>query len=541
MSLTMMLLTILSGVCLLLWGLRTVKRAVLRGYGAQVQAAIALGTKNRLMAFACGFSTTLFLQSSTATALLASSFVGRGLMTVTAGIAVMIGADVGTAIVAQVLSLDMRWVAPLLLSVGIIFHLIYDDGNQRRFLARIIMGLGFMLTGLAVIKGAAVPLSESATLPLILSPLHAEPFLALLVAMVLTYLMHSSLSAILLFAALTGQGLLSIELALMFMLGANLGAGFIPVIAVMRDTPQALQIPLSNLIMRFVMTCLFWAVMPQITDSLQTTEWSAVQMLLTAHIGYNVALALIFMPFIGPLAKLCAKLRPDISNEADLQLKPRYLDKKALSSPSAALSCAMRETLHMAEILETMLDKTYYALATHDENAIEAIKKQDEVLDTLFAATKDYIIRLTREELSDKEADQSMRIMNFATNMEHCGDIIENSLMINAAKMARRQDKFSDEGLKEIKSFHDKVYSNLKLAQSIFLSSDPALARQLLDYKRGLVKAERESIANHMKRLREGLPQTIATSGMHTDVIRDLRRINTYITSIAYGILDENK
>ena len=120
MSITLTLLTILSGVCLLLWGLRTVKRAVLRGYGAQVKSAIGRGTSNRFSVFGSGFVATLFLQSSTATALLASSFVGRGLMTVSAGLAVMIGADVGTAIIAQILSFDMRWLAPLLLSTGII-------------------------------------------------------------------------------------------------------------------------------------------------------------------------------------------------------------------------------------------------------------------------------------------------------------------------------------------------------------------------------------------------------------------------------------
>ena len=536
-----MLLTILSGVCLLLWGLRTVKRAVLRGYGAQVQAIIAAGTKNRIFAFVCGFGTTLFLQSSTATALLASSFVGRGLMKVTGGIAVMIGADVGTSTVAQVLSFDMRWLAPCLLSFGIILHLIFDNGSHKRFVARIIMGIGFMLTALAIIKTAAAPLSTSETLPLILNPLEAEPILALLIAVLLTYVMHSSLSAILLFAALAAHNVLSFELALTFMIGANFGAGIIPLIAVIRDTPQAVQIPLSNLIMRFIMAVIFMACLPLIIAELQATGWGPLQMLMTAHIGFNVAIAILFMPFIGTLARLVEKLSPSLDDDADETVKPRYLDKKALSSPSAALSCATRETLRMSEVLESMLGKIYMAFSRHDEEAIEKIRQQDDIIDNLFAEIKDYIIRLTREELSDKEADQSMRIMNFATNMEYCGDIIESSLMDNAAKMARRKDQFSEEGLKEIKAFHEKVSSNLKLAQSIFLSSDPILAKQLLEEKRGLVIAERESTVNHMKRLREGLPQTMATSGMHTDVIRDLRRINTYITSIAYGILDKSK
>jgi phosphate:Na+ symporter len=520
--------------------LRTVKRAFLRGYGAQIQAAISYGTRNRFTAFGCGFITTLFLQSSTATALLASSFVGRGLMTVSAGLAIMIGADIGTAIIAQILSLDMRWLAPLLLSTGIIFHLIYDDGNQKRFAARIVMGLGFVLTGLAIIRVAAAPLAASETLPLILAPLEAEPILALILAVILTYILHSSLSAILILTTFAASGVLSLELAIVFIIGANLGAGLIPLIAVMRDTPQAFQVPLGNLIMRLTVALITMIAMPYAVEYLDATDWANAQKVLAAHIGFNLLLAFLFMPFIRQIAALCQRLSPSKESEEDLQMRPRYLDKKALSSPAAALSCATRETLHMAELLEDMLDKSFYALSRHDEAAIKEIIQKDEVLDSIFAAIKDYIIRLTREELSDREADQSMRIMNFATNLEYCGDIIENSLMVNARKMVRRNDKFSAEGLKEIKSFHDKVYANLKLAQSIFLSSDPVLARQLLDYKKGLVKAERDSMQNHMARLREGLPQTVATSGIHTDVLRDFRRINTYITAIAYGVLSKD-
>ena len=537
MSLSVTLLTILSGVCLLLWGLRTIKRAVLRGYGAQVQSGIAKGTKNRIYAFFSGIAVTMCLQSSTATALLASSFVGRGIMTVTAGLAVMIGADVGTSLMTQILSFDMRWLAPLLLSSGIILHLIYDDGSHKRFLARIIMGLGFILTALAIIRTAAEPLAASETLPLILQPLVAEPILAILISAFLTYLMHSGMSAVLLFATFAGSGVLPLNLALTFVIGANVGVALIPMVAVMRDVPQAVQIPLGNIIMRMTVgiACLFS--LPYINAYLLESGWSTQQNVIFAHIGYNVILAILFLPFINNLASLCARLSPALRKDQEDQLAPKYLDKKALSSPQAALSCAMRETLHLSEIFEDMLQRTYPALAENDDDLIDSIVKQDQAIDNIYAAVKDYIIRLTREELDDKEADKAMTIMNFATNIEHCGDIVEGSLMDIAQKKMRARDQFSEEGLEEIKSIHDKVSKNLKLAQSIFLSNDPELAKQLLDYKKGLKLAENESAANHYKRLQKGLPATMATTGMHMDVIRDLRRINTYITSVAYHAL----
>jgi len=537
MSISVTLLTILSGVCLLLWGLRTIKRAVLRGFGAQVQSTIASSTRNRFTAFFSGALVTMVMQSSVATIIMTSSFFGRGLMTLPMGLAIVIGADVGSSILAQILSLDLSWLAPFLLSFGIIFHLMHDNGSPKRFLARIIMGLGFVLTGLAIIKGATAPLSDSHVLPLMLQPLEAEPLLALLIATLLTYLMHSGLSAVLLFAALASTGVLSLPLAMTFIIGVNFGIAIIPMVAVMRDTPAAVQIPLANIIMRLVVGVIALIIIPMEIEFFKQLDLSIVQSVIATHIAFNVILGLIFLPLIGPLAKLSERISPVKEEDAETALNPKYLDKKALSSPSSALSCATRETLHMSEILEDMLAKSYDALANNDRATIDEVRNLDEHLDTIHSATKNYIIHLTREELSDKESNQALNIMNFATNLEHCGDVIDSSLMDIAKKKTKAQGSFSDDGLAEIKSIHKKVAKNLKLAQSIFLSSDPILAKQLLDYKKGLKAAESASAENHMKRLREGLPATMATSGMHMDVIRDLRRINTYVTSVAYGVL----
>lgn len=540
MSLSVTLLYILSGICLLLWGLRTVKRAVLRGYGAKVQKVISKGTKNRFLAMLSGIGATLFLQSSTASALLTSSFVGRGLMTTAAGLAVMIGADIGTSMVAHLLSFRIAWIAPLILSSGIIYHLIFDDGGRHRYAARILIGLGFMLTGLAVIRDASLPLTESGTLSAILKPLEDEPVLAILVSMVLTYIMHSSLSAVLLFATLTFSGVLSIHLALMFVIGANVGGAIIPLIAVIRDTPQAVQIPLGNLLMRIVVGLLLLLLIPYVMTGLEQSGWDLSRQVVFSHMGFNLTIALLFLPFVNMLAVLCERLSPAVDHEEEQATKPRYLDPKALGTPQAALSCAMRETLHMAEVLEKMLQQSFKAFEKNDPDLADDIKKDDDILDTLFIAVKDYMIRLSREELADRETEKSLHIMTFATNLEHCGDIIDKSLMELAKKKIDNRDQFSDQGLAEIKAFHTRVMDNLRMAQSIFLSSDEDLAEQLLAGKKDLKMAEKASSRSHMERLRTGLPQTIATSELHMDVIRDYRRINTYISSVAYSILEKD-
>jgi phosphate:Na+ symporter len=539
MSLSMILITILSAICLLLWGLRMVKRAILRGFGNEIQSVIAKGTTNRFMAALSGFFVTLFLQSSTATALLASSFVGRGLMTVAAGLAVMIGADIGTALVAKILSLKMEWVAPMLLFIGITWHLTIDSGAGRtRHIARILIGLGFMLMALGIIREATIPMAESETLPLILRPLESEPILAMLIAAIITYVMHSSVSAILLFATLAGSGVLPLDLAFYFVIGANFGVSLIPLFAVMRDTPAAVQVPLGNLVMRFIMGLIALFLMPHIFPHIVDIDYDVAGKVILAHIGFNTLILITFLPFVGTLAKLCHRLRPGIDEDHERRERPRFLDKKALSTPSVALSCATRETLNLSEIIEGMLTDSMTGLEKNDEDIIQAVKEKDNSVDRLYAAIKTYLIDLSSEELKPKEAEQCMYIMNFAMNLEHCGDIIEKSLMEIAAQKAKQKDNFSEEGMKEIKSFHRKVVKNLQLAQSIFLSNDPILAKQLIDYKKGLKMAEQETAASHLKRLQQRLPDTIATSSIHMDVIRDLRRINTYVTSVAYSILE---
>jgi phosphate:Na+ symporter len=351
--------------------------------------------------------------------------------------------------------------------------------------------------------------------------------------------MHSGMSAVLLFATFAGSGVLPLELALVFVIGANVGVALIPMVAVLRDVPQAVQIPLGNIIMRMTVGVIALFSLPYMMSYMLESGWSIQQNVIFAHIGYNILLALLFLPFIGPLAKLCGRLSPALRGQEVNPYEPKYLDRKALTSPAAALSCAMRETLHLSEIFEEMFQKSYTAIANNDNDMINDVIKKDEALDTIFASIKDYIIRLTREELDDKEAAKAMAIMNFATNIEHCGDIIEGSLMDMAIRKANARDQFSEEGLAEIGTIHHKVSKNIKLAQNIFLSSDPELARQLLDYKRGLKLAENESAMNHLKRLKAGLPATMATTGMHTDVIRDFRRINTYITSVAYDAVKD--
>jgi phosphate:Na+ symporter len=518
-----------------------VKTGFSRAYGTNLRHTIAQGTKSRISAFAAGAAVTALLQSSTASILITLSFVKKGFMTVTAALAVIIGADVATTLVAQVLSFDLHWLSPVMLSSGVLIFSFYEHGGRTRHLARVMIGIGLMLLSLTLIRETSEPLKHSEVLPLILAPLENEPILAVCFAALFTWAIHSSLAAVLLFATMTGNEVISMQLGFALVLGANIGSALIPFVATVRDGPRVKRITVGNLIMKGAMIIPALIFIPQIAELLMKYGPGEIdRQIVNFHTAFNLALAIIFLPLAKLYALALVKLIPDKNIGKD-NAAPAYLDPTALDTPVIALAGAARETLRMAEIVERMLEKTITALEKNDDVLITSIRAMDDRVDRLNQEIKFYLTKLSQESFDPKEADRYIQILTFSTNLENCGDIIDKNLMDMAMKKIRKQEKFSEKGFNEIKEFHSVVLQNLRLAQNIFLSEDPELAARLVENKRIVRMAEVESSRSHFNRLRDRISESIGTSDLHLDIIRDLRRINSYVTSVAYTIIDHHE
>lgn len=536
--LSLTLLYIAGAVCLLLWGTRMVKLGFTRAYGTSLRRAVLRGTRNRFIACGSGIGVTMLLQSSTATTLLLISFVKNSSVPLTMALAVVIGSDIATTLVAQILTLDMSWLSPVLLIIGIIGHMIFERGGRKRHIFRACIGVGLMLLSLSLIKDASAPLANSDTLPVILAPLHGDPVMAIVGAAILTWIMHSSLAAVLLFAALASNNIVGLELGALLILGANLGGAFIAYIVTFKDGVTARRITTGNVIMRCVTVVLCMIFFDVMLSYMREFDYSTARHLVNLHVGFNIVLALIFMPTIQWVSKLCEKLVPEEKNKRRPAHEPLYLDDKALDTPVVALAAAARETLRMAEMVQDMLENTIESFKQNDEKLADKISRKDDTVDKLYNEIKLYMTRLTQESLDPKESDRYLQILTFATNLEHIGDIIDKSLMELARKKIKYKERFSEQGWAEIKDFHHQIVENVRMAQTIFLSEDPVLAQQLIDQKQVISATAKKSSAQHFERLRSGLPETIATSSLHLDIIRDYRRINSYITSVAHAILE---
>jgi phosphate:Na+ symporter len=253
--------------------------------------------------------------------------------------------------------------------------------------------------------------------------------------------------------------------------------------------------------------------------------------------AFNVALALIFIGLLDPMAWLLERLLPEVKQAPDPSL-PRYLDEAAIDTPSLAISNAARETLRIGDFVETMLSQVMTAIMANDRKLASEISKADNAVDRLTEAIKLYIAKLTRGSLDEREGRRAMEIVSFAINLEHIGDIIDKSLCELAVKKSKRHLQFSAEGAAELTAFHKRICGSLRLAFGVFMAGNVDAARRLIREKAELRSVELAAGERHFERLREGRSESIETSSLHLEVLRDLRRIHSHLCSVAYPVLE---
>jgi phosphate:Na+ symporter len=534
---SMILLDLLGGVALLLWGLHMVHSGIVRAFGSDLRRFLGSALRNRFLAFLAGIAATALLQSSTATGLMTASFVTSGTVDLVPALAIMLGANVGTTLIVQILSFNVSAVAPLLFLVGVTA---FKRGGQTRArdLGRVAIGAGLMLLSLHTLLDTLAPAENAPAVRTLLSAATTEPFLCLLMAAAVTWAAHSSVTVVLLVMSLAYSKFITPVAALALILGANLGSAINPLIEGSRsENPASRRLPLGNLLNRVIGCALVLPFLHPIASVLTEFEPNPSRMAADFHTAFNLAMAIIFIVPLSGVAALLTRFLPERAKPDDPST-PLYLDEAALPTPSVALACAARETLHIGDIVATMLRRTMSALMTDDRTLVAEISRMDDAVDRLDEAVKLYVTKLTRESLREPDGHRAMEIISFSINLEHVGDIIDKNLMEVAAKKAKRKLVFSKEGAAELTSFHQEVCDNLKLAFSVFMSGDLASARQLIAEKAALRTAEFAAAESHLARLREGRPESIESSSLHLDILRDLKRIHSHICSVAYPVLE---
>lgn len=531
------LLNLLAAVALLIWGTHLVRTGILRVFGANLRQLISRSVSNRFTAVLSGMGVTAVVQSSTATALIVSSFVGQGLVGLPAALAVMLGADVGTSVMAVVFSLDLSWLSPLFIFVGVVLFISRKDTAVGR-VGRVLIGLGLMLLALRLITESTTVLTQSPTVRTLLGALTSDLLLEIFTGAVLAVLAYSSLATVLLTATLAGSGGIPVDVALGLVVGANLGSGLLAVATTMRSNVQTRQVPLGNLFFKImgviIMTPLIglWLkhVRPYVPDN--------ASLVVLFHLAFNAVVGLVCIGLTGTVARAVQRLLPVVDTQAAAGSRPRHLDPSALATPSLAISCAAREALHQADVVESMLLGLHQVIRTDDQKLAEDLRKLDDQVDELYSAIKYYMTKISREALDEREGRRWADIISFTINMEQIGDIIERVLIDIEDKKIKKGRQFSEAGMEEINELHTRLVANLRLAMSVFLNGNVRDAQKLLEEKARFRDLERAYSATHLARLSDNTVQSIETSSLHIDLISELKRINSLLCSIAYPILE---
>ena len=520
---------------LLLYAVRMVRTGIERTFGASFRRYVTT-TNSQPAAAATGLFLAVILQSSAAVALLVAGFAGSGALSFAAGLPIILGADLGSALVIQVLSFNLEWLTPALLAVGGLFS-VKSDRRILKQIGRIILGIAFILISLRLLRETMIPIRESEFLPAISAHLESDYLTAFIIGVILTVFMHSSVATILMCVTMVSIEALGINAAIALVLGANLGSAIIPVWLGRGMNVQARRLPLANLIIRgsaavLALLLFSWFLLPQWFFSMGN-----VQALIGIHILFNFVL-IAALPLCRFLENPLLLILPD-EKEAETfnPVLRSALDDTLLDQPQLAITCLQREALRMAQLVEGMVSPVMQLFHDFDLNRMEAIRNQDELVNRALDDIKRYAASISTESMNREEKEKTREITEYAIALESAGDIVCKQLLVLAQEKAEQGVMLSRDGSAELEEMHAQMMTNLSLAMNLLISGDMEHARLMLEEKTEMVRHERASRKKHLKRLSNGSAVSFDSSNIHLETLRALNQFNSHIASLAYPIL----
>jgi phosphate:Na+ symporter len=536
MTIITFLVELTGATMLLLFAVRMVRTGIERAFGASFQRVMT-STSNPATAAATGLVMAVVMQSSAAVALLVAGFAGTGALGFGAGLSVVLGADLGSALLIQVLSFKLEWLVPVLLAVGGGFFI---KSTQRKLkqAGRIILGIAFILISLRFLRETMDPIRDSAFLPSIAGFLETDFVAAFLIGALLAWAMHSSVAVILMCVTLVSIDAIPIGAGVSLVLGANLGSAIIPIWLSRGLSPVARRVPVANLLLRGSGAIVLLVIVNKL-PVLQYLGWdSGAQALINMHVAFNTLL-LLALPFCGLLERPIAGIMPDTSSPAtDVPHEHvSVLDQGALQVPTLALATLKREVLRMEQVVESMTAPLMELFRDYDKERAQTLAARDDVVNTALDDIRHYVAAMPADKMDKQDFKRARELTEYAIALEASGDLVVKLLLPLAREKSRQHIKFSKAGRQELIDMHERMMSNMGLASNVLVSDDLESARLLLEEKTEMTRLERSSRKKHLRRLSEGSKTSFDSSDIHLEMLRVLREINSHVASVCYPIL----
>ena len=556
---------LLGGLALFLYGMEKMSEGMKVAAGDKMRSILAALTENRVVGMVVGAFVTCVIQSSSATTVMLVSFVQAGLMRFVNTLGVILGADIGTTITAQLIAFKLTDYALLMIAVGYALQMLGKSDNARN-IGNVILGFGILFFGMKLMSDAMKPLRSYPDFIEMVKGLE-NPLLGVAAGAVFTALVQSSSAFTGIVIVLAQQGLITLDAGIPMIFGANIGTCITAGMASIGTSRDAKRVALAHVLFKVggVLLFIFW--IPVFADLIRSIaarfDSGTARQVANAHTIFNATLALLFLPLTGVFGKIVMKILPE--EKEDLAIKPavNYLDDSMIDTPVLAMDLARSEISRMAKLLERMLRAVIIPFIS-DENQIrreaslekdervlllKEVPKRDEFfpqltlvegldmreakIDYLQKNVKDYLIRVSRRNTSGDQVDEIYGMISIVKDLESIGDLIHRNMMPLIAKKQGLLLDFSDEGKEELMIYHQKVCRQTRLLQEAFAEKNIDKAHRIMASERKYLDLESQYRIRHLQRLVHERKETVKTHEIHLELMDLMKQIIVYTSNIS--------
>lgn len=529
---------LMGGMGLLLYGMNMLSGGLQKIAGANLRNILSSLTQNRLVGMIIGALVTVLFQSSTATAVILVGLASASVITLRQTLGVILGADIGTTVTAQLIALKVTEISLPIVGIGaaIIF---FTKRDRYQRIGQVLAGFGMLFLGLKIMADTMYPLREEPVFLHLMMTIGDIPLLAILSAAVFTSLLFSSAAAVGIIMIFAISDMVSLHSAIYLLFGANIGTTFTAILTSLGGNREAKRVAMAHFFFKVAGVLIFLPFVPQIKAFVQMLTPNVGFQVANVHTFFNIGIALIFIPFTNQMAQFLTWLVPDEKVEVDVDLKPRYLDTHLISTPSIAMGVASKEIGRVFDQVVAMVDGIRDLFEKNCPGELEKMKRAEDVVDELSTATKQYLAMVLRQPLSTPEFNRCMGLMHLCTDLEHIGDIIDKNVNRLAKKKIDHCCDFSVEGWEELTIMHARVCALTERTRDAFVQNDRETARQAIRLAPNIKRMERELRRMHLHRLAMGVQRTEETSAIHLDLINAFLGISDRVRSLAVATAEE--
>lgn len=515
-------MTLIGGSALLIFSIEEVSKSVQYLAGSRFRVWINNFSENRLSGIILGIALSLLLSSSGAVTVMLVGLANARLLSVERIFSVILGASIGTTFIVHLFALNISHYGLLIIAVGVFLTSVAKSDRILR-MARGLLSFGLMFYAMSLVASAGAAMESNELFRFIIQYFKENPFIVLAISCGLTALIQSSSSTIAFVMSLMMARHATLEEAMPWILGANLGTTATAYLASLKGGVLGKQVAFANLFCKLIGVILCYPLMKYFIALVQQIGGDVAHQIANAHTLFNVLLAVVFFPFI-PLG--VAAVRKIVAESEDKgPFTYQYLDSRTLETPELALAQAQREILRLSDTVEQMVEKSIHLFRGGSQKDIESLKASDQVVDFLNRGIKLYLTKLSQKEMTPEQVQKEFELLLRTNDLENIGDIVDKNILELVRKNIKKGYVFSQEGWGEILQFHSKVVECLRISTAYFSSHDLSLAAKLMVLHQQIEDMTLDLSEQHVQRLHKGIKESLDTTSVHLDLLGNLQRI----------------